>query len=94
MGRSCVYKGGMNICFQRSVSVLTTLIYPEFLKCVLDSPYIQKYMYENATGTAQKGFYLNQLSKSLIPLPPLEEQKRIVDKIEELFKIIEPLIEK
>ena len=25
LGRSCVYEGGFNICFQRSVSVLTTL---------------------------------------------------------------------
>ncbi len=38
---------------------------------------------------AQKGFYLNQLATALIPVPPLEEQKRIVAKIEEILPYIE-----
>ena len=89
MGRSCVYKGGLNICFQRSVSVLTTLIYPEYLKYSLDTPYIQDFMYRNATGTAQKGFYLKQVENLVVALPPLEEQHRIVAKIEELLPYVD-----
>ncbi len=91
MGRSCIYRGGYNICFQRSVSVITTLINQEYLKRVLDSPYIQTFMYKNATGTAQKGFYLNQVENLVIALPPLEEQHRIVAKIEELLQLCEKL---
>ena len=91
IGRSCIYLGGYNICFQRSVSVLKTLIYNYYLKYYFDSPYFQQKIIKDATGTAQKGFYLNQLSKSLIPVPPLEEQKRIVEKIQTLMPIIEIL---
>ena len=89
LGRSCVYQGGYNVCFQRSVSVLTSLIYNYYLKYVLDSAYVQNFMTVNATGTAQKGFYLNQVSRLLIPLPPLAEQKRIVEKIERLLPLVE-----
>ena len=89
LGRSCVYEGGHNICFQRSVSVLSTLIFNYYLKYALDSGYIQQFMVANATGTAQKGFYLNQVEKLLIALPPLAEQKRIVKKIEELLPLID-----
>ena len=46
-------------------------------------------MVKNATGTAQKGFYLNQVETMLIPLPPLAEQKSIVAKIEELLPYVE-----
>ena len=91
LGRSCVYEGGYNICFQRSVAVLTTLVYNYYLKCVLDSGFVQQFMVVNATGTAQKGFYLKQVEKLLIPLPPLAEQKRIVEKIEELLPLCERL---
>ena len=91
MGRSCVYRGGYNLCFQRSVAVLTTLVMPEFLKYVLDTPYIQFFMYANATGTAQKGFYLNQVENLVIPVPPLAEQRRIVDKLEEILPLCERL---
>ena len=89
LGRSCVYEGGYNICFQRSVAVITTLIYNYYLKYALDSGFVQQFMVVNATGTAQKGFYLNQVDKLLIPLPPLDEQKRIVEKIEELLPLVE-----
>ena len=91
LGRSCVYNGGYNICFQRSVSVLQTLIYNYFLKYTLDTPFIQQFMIKNATGTAQKGFYLRQLEKLVIPLPPLAEQKRIVEKLEQMLPLCERL---
>lgn len=89
LGRSCVYKGGCNICFQRSVSVISTLLFNYYLKYLFDSAYFQHKMRREATGTAQKGFYLNQLAVSLVPVSPLTEQKRIVAKIEELLPCIE-----
>lgn len=89
LGRSCVFDGSLNICFQRSVSILKTLIYNFYLKYCLDSGYIQNYVISNATGTAQKGFYLNQLAELLIPLPPHAEQKRIVAAIEKFMPLID-----
>ena len=80
LGRSCVYEGGLNICFQRSVSVIHTLIFNYYLKYCLDSAYIQQKIVRETTGTAQKGFYLNQLALLLIPIPPIKEQHRIVSK--------------
>ena len=85
LGRSCIYDGSLNICFQRSVSVITAQIYNWYLKRCLDSPYFQNMIYAEAKGTAQKGFYLKQLSNSLIPLPPLNEQHRIADKVSTFF---------
>jgi type I restriction enzyme S subunit len=81
LGRSCVYRYDYNVCFQRSVCVISTFINPDYLKRVLDSSFIQKYMVDNATGAAQPGFYLNKVEKLCIPVPPLEEQQRIVEKI-------------
>ena len=90
LGRSCIYEGNLNICFQRSVSIITTLIFNLYLKHYFDNPSFQSKVNKEATGTAQKGFYLNQLATSIIAVPPLNEQYRIVNKIKEL----EPLIEK
>ena len=81
LGRSCIYDGSLNICFQRSVSVITTLLYNQYLKVFLDCGYFQAKVMKEATGTAQKGFYLNQLACSLIPVPPLNEQRRIVEEV-------------
>ena len=88
LGRSCVYSGGLNICFQRSVSVISTLIFNYYLKYCLDSGYIQQKIVREATGTAQKGFYLNQLAKVLIPIPPEKEQHRIVSQIQKINPLI------
>lgn len=89
IGRSCIFNKEGNYCFQRSVSVISTLIYNSFLKYSLDCSFIQSYMNNNATGAAQLGFYLNKLERLCIPLPPLAEQKRIVERVEEIFKYLD-----
>ena len=91
LGRSCVYEDDIPYCFQRSVSVIQTQIYNYYLKYCFDSSYFQSLMEDKATGTAQRGFYLNQLEEAIIPLPPLAEQHRIVAKIEELLTKIDKL---
>lgn len=91
MGRSCIYDGELNLTFQRSVSVISTMIFNEYLKRVFDSTYVRTFMEENSTGTAQKGFYLNQVAELLIPVPPLKEQIRIVDKLNDILSNIELL---
>ena len=92
LGRSCIFKDNINITFQRSVTVIDTLIFNNYLKYYLDTPYIQIFINQNAKGTAQKGFYINQVNNLLVPLPPLVEQKRIVEAIEKALPYCKQLI--
>ena len=91
LGRSCIFDGSITVSFQRSVSVIKTESFNYYLKYCLDSGYVQNFVVKNATGTAQKGFYLNQLAELIIPLPPLAEQKRIVAAIEKMLPLCEKL---
>ena len=43
---------------------------------------------KNASGGNQKFLSLKKINKLLFPLPPLSEQKRIVDKINELYNFL------
>lgn len=89
LGRSCVYRETYNICFQRSVCVISTLINPDYLKRVLDSGFIQKLIVDGATGAAQPGFYLNKVERICVPVPPMDMQMRIVDRIEDVLSQID-----
>ena len=66
---------------------------PDILKIVFDAPYFQNIIVKSATGTAQKGFYLNQLENVLICIPPLAEQDKISCGISSIFYYLD-LIEK
>ena len=88
LGRTCIYNLEGPVTFQRSVTVIKTHIYNKYLKLFLDSPIYQNYVNGNARGTAQKGFYINQISDSWVPIPPLAEQIRIATKAEELINTV------
>lgn len=75
---------GANVNRALAVLKLSPLISPEFVCWSLRSPYFQKLFIDNQLGTAQKRINLSELRKFNVALPPLNEQKRIVAKIEEL----------
>jgi type I restriction enzyme S subunit len=79
---------------QRSVAVIAPIqIHSRFLMYQLESPKSAKYFKENSRGTAQKGVYLKTLSRLPLEIPSLNEQHRIVAKIEELFSELDRGIE-
>ena len=79
-------------CFQRHIALLKCYTAESgYLFYALQSNNVKRYFDAVATGTAQKTVALNHLRATPIPFPPFSEQKRIVARIEELFKIADTL---
>lgn len=53
--------------------------------------YAQKWFLEKSSGTTVKGIKIDAVLQMPFPLPPLAEQKRIVDKIEEIFASLDEI---
>ncbi|MDC4603305.1 restriction endonuclease subunit S [Acinetobacter baumannii] len=92
IGRSAVVpQQAPKFVLQRSVAVIQTGINPYYLSLYFHSPLCINYFLEHGKGTAQKGIYLNKLSDLPLVLPPLEEQQRIVAKVDELMQLCDQL---
>ncbi len=69
-------------------------IMPEYVFYALRSTSIQKIMFNQFRGsTNQKEFYIDSVYSIPIPLPPLAEQKRIVERVEEIFRLLDTIDE-
>ena len=53
--------------------------------------YAQKWFLEKSSGTTVKGIKIDAVLQMPFPLPPLAEQKRIVDRVEEIFKSLDEI---
>lgn len=62
------------------------MLIPKYLRYCLLSPKFVSRVIESSYGMKMPRVGTTFLAKMLIPLPPLEEQKRIVAKLEELFE--------
>ena len=60
----------------------------QFLIHLIYSPLVQEQVKENTRGVGNKNWVLSAIAQTLILLPPLKEQSRIVDKIAEIFPIV------
>lgn len=78
-------------CFQRHIALLKLMLDWDYIFYILKSPTIKSRCDAVATGTAQKTVGLKALRNLLIPLPPPAEQKRIVERLEELLAMCERL---
>ena len=57
---------------------------PNFLRLFCDSPYYWKQLYSKTSGTGQPNVNGRSLGSLLVPFPPLEEQNRIVERLQSL----------
>lgn len=64
----------------------------KFLLYLIKSPLVQMQCKENTKGVGNKNWVLKDIGNTLIPLPPFNEQIRIVDKIEKIFDKIDVLV--
>ncbi len=69
------------------------LIDAKYFKYLLESPLVQDQVRENTKGVGNKNWVLRDINNTLIVLPPLEEQKRIVAKIEKLMPLVDEYAE-
>jgi type I restriction enzyme S subunit len=84
IGRTAVVpQDAPQFTLQRSVAVLKPIKSDSrYISYALEAPALQKYLQDNAKGTAQKGIYLKALAGVEIPVAPEPEQKRIADKLD------------
>lgn len=88
IGNTAIYTHSDKVIAQRSIAIISSHISNKFMKILLNSPLFQIAFKHKSNGTAQGGIYLGELSNMVVPLPPLAEQQRIVEKIEELQPLI------
>ena len=74
-------------------SIYNEQILSEFIMMFLDSPLFFDEIKKFDKGTAQPNLAAKSLEQFFVPIPPLDEQKRIVDKIEQLFENVDILID-
>lgn len=62
-------------------------IWPQYLVMTLQSTYVRGYYQQNASGSSQSMPKINQsiVGNTLIPIPPLHEQKKIVQTVNRLI---------
>lgn len=91
VGKSFVVKNISEVAVFASYLIRIRLIDNElidFVKYFLDSPYYWQMISLKQSGTGQPNVNATKLSEILIPIPPIEEQKRIVAKIEKLMPLV------
>ena len=70
------------------------LLYNKYLLYMINSPLVQKQAAENTKGVGNKNWVMRDIANTLIVTPPIEEQHRIVAKIEEIMPMIERLTQR
>ena len=64
-------------------------IYNKFIQLSINAPLVQSQIKERTRGVGNPNWVLKDISETMLALPPLSEQKRIVAKIKELMPLVD-----
>ncbi len=82
---------GCNIAREVAMIPIHKELMAHYVLNVISSPYIQEETFNSLRGIAYKGLNLSLLRGFNIPVPPQEEQKRIVAKVDQLMALCDEL---
>lgn len=90
VGRVCLVDEDDAYSLVRSVALIKPMsefVSSEYICYALRSPFLQDQIKKSSKTTAQSNIFLGPISNLIIPVPPLNEQKKIVDKVYNLMKL-------
>ena len=91
IGRSVILHEG-NTCLGQRVMLLgcnEVLLFNKYCQVALSSPYAWRLYRAANIGTGVKHINVSMIKTLLLPLPPLAEQRRIVERVGELMPLVE-----
>ena len=93
IGLSIVVPEGLEICLGQRMMMFRTFrcIIPEYFRYVLISKMFVNQWEKKLIGTAAHHINIGDIKKMIIPFPPVNEQKRIVSKVDKLMKLCDEL---
>lgn len=102
LGRVAIYNNQVNP-FKAAVAdshvtivrLLNKAVIPDYIYFYLANPSVQNVIEDQSDGTTkQKELATNTIKQYLTPIPPLAEQQRIVEKLEQILSLCEHLTER
>ena len=90
IGRSCVvpeHLGRANVSQHVSIIRLVDKRLRFFIHLCIISPYVQDSIMQSQVGISREGLSMRNLKEFLLPIPPLDEQNRIVAKVNQLMSL-------
>lgn len=93
LGKTYVVTGEEGEFYYKDAYILCLENYgldPDYIKIVLDAPFSQDVIYDSSSkGTTVAQLTISKMKNMLLPVPPIEEQHRIVVKVEKLMSKID-----
>lgn len=75
---------------QRVADIRSKMVNNDYMNIIIKSPFIQQIINDNKNST-NDNISMNLINRFPTPLPPIEEQRRIVDKLDELLPLVDKL---
>ena len=91
VGKTAIFKGNRHVIYAGYLILLRPIkTTSEYLNYFFSSPYVRSYCKEVKTiGVQQCNINAEKVSQLLVPIAPIEEQMRIVDKIKEVLPSVD-----